>query len=316
MEAAVRAAGIRDSEFDPTTNPSRDVELHAADTRLTQNPSRASLPTTHRRSFSTIGRSRPNSAAGGRQTPHSEHGNDTDIGGNAEDDETPWGPQHPCFPHPNPHVPITSPLYESTRIIRIKRDWMVAGDLAPAFSNLYPEILDPLVTEDKFRTLITKMNTTLLKTFDPWRLRNLFDVGMGVVTGWLWDDFGFAGVKRDLLALERWIEGWNRDVGQPEGVEIIPLRRTAYLCLDIQIPDPQIAVDEDGILTSERAPSRTRTPTGGTQSRPGSTQSGRISGGYKRQTALPTREDTEYGAFPVPVPKIPQEYLQKGGGDA
>lgn len=190
---------------------------------------------------------------------------------------------------------------------------MVAGDLAPAFSNLYPEILDPLVTEDKFRALITKLNTTLLRTFDPWRLRNMFDVGMGVATGWLWDTLGFAGVKRDLLALEKWIVGWNRDVGAPEGVEIIPLRRTAYLCLDIQIPDPQIAIDEDGVLTSERADSRTRTRTP-TSRREGSSsrQSGRISAGYRRQQ-LPTRDDVEYGAFPVepPVPNIPDKYLEE-----
>jgi len=324
MEAAVRAAGMRDADVDPTANPSRDVDLSAADNRLYQNPSRASLPTTHRRSFSTLGRSRPNSAAGGRQTPHSEH-NDIEPGANtvADEDEIAWGPQHPCFPHPNPHVPLSSPLYESTRIIRIKRDWMVAGDLAPAFSNLYPEILDPLVTEDKFRALITKLNTTLLHTFDPWRLRNLLDVGMGLVTGWLWDDAGLTGVKRDLLALERWIEGWNRDVGQPEGVVIVPLRRTAYLCLDIQIPDPQIAVDTDGVLTSERAPSRTRTPISQRAgSRPTSTQSGRISAGYRRPQPLPTRDDVEYGAFPVPP--IPDIYLEEtqqkgqtnGGGAA
>lgn len=308
MDAAA-ALGMRDTEVDPTANPSRDVELGRS-SRLAQNPSRASLPTSHRRSISTIGgRSRPNSAAG-----QSEIDN---TGAVIDEDEIPWGPAHPCFPHPNPHVPLSSPLYESTRIIRVKRDWMVAGDLAPAFSNLYPEILDPLVTEDKFRALITKLNTTLLKSFDPYRLRNMFDVGMGLVTGWLWDDLGLAGVKRDLQALETWIEGWNRDVGAPEAVSIIPLRRTAYLCLDIQIPDPMISIDTDGAVTSQRAPSRTRTPNSqpdGTHSRPTSGQSGRINAGYRRQQHLPTREDVEYGAFPVeqpPLPPIPDKYLEE-----
>lgn len=316
MDAAA-ALGMRDTEVDPTANPSRDVELGRS-SRLGQTPSRSSLP--HRRSISTVGgRSRPNSTIGGHQTPHDDDNerSEIDAGAAIDDDEIPWGPAHPCFPHPNPHVPISSPLYESTRIIRVKRDWMVAGDLAPAFSNLYPEILDPLMTEDKFRALITKLNTTLLKSFDPYRLRNMFDVGMGLVTGWLWDDLGLAGVKRDLKALEVWIEGWNRDVGAPEAVSIIPLRRTAYLCLDIQIPDPMISIDADGAVTSLRAPSRTRTPTShvdGTHSRPTSGQSGRVSGGYRRQNNLPTREDVEYGAFPIeqpPLPPIPDKYLEE-----
>ncbi|KAK3061235.1 hypothetical protein LTS18_006713 [Coniosporium uncinatum] len=56
---------------------------------------------------------------------------------------------------------------------------------------------------------------------------------------------GFAGVKRRLRALEAWIEKWNREAGAKEGVSIIPLRRTGYLTLDIQIPDPQIGFDLD-----------------------------------------------------------------------
>ncbi|EEH23277.2 hypothetical protein PABG_05488 [Paracoccidioides brasiliensis Pb03] len=53
-------------------------------------------------------------------------------GGGAEGDvadELAWGPSHPCFPHMNPHVPITSPEYQNTRIIRIRRDWMGLGEI-------------------------------------------------------------------------------------------------------------------------------------------------------------------------------------------
>jgi hypothetical protein len=150
----------------------------------------------------------------------------------ADDDdepEFPWGPAHPCFPHPNPHVPLHSQLYDNTRIIRIKRDWMMAGDLAPTFANLYPEILDPLVSEDDFRTLIKKINDTLIDAFNPFTARACLDAVMGVATFWLWDDVGLTGVKRKLADLERWIEDWNRDVGESEAVKIIPLRRTGYL---------------------------------------------------------------------------------------
>jgi hypothetical protein len=150
-------------------------------------------------------------------------------GGDDDEPEFPWGPSHPCFPHPNPHVPLSSQLYDNTRIIRIKRDWMMAGDLAPTFANLYPEILDPLVSEDDFRTLVKKINDTLLDAFDPFTFRACLDAVMGVATFWLWDDVGLTRVKRKLVALERWIDDWNRDVGEKEAVKIIPLRRTGYL---------------------------------------------------------------------------------------
>lgn len=143
--------------------------------------------------------------------------------------EFPWGPSHPCFPHLNPHVPLDSPLYENTRIIRVNRDWMVKGDLASTFANLYPEILDGLIAEDEFRSIIKYINDTLIKAFDPLSFRAVLDAIMGAATFWLWDDAGFTNVKKQLAGLERWIERWNKDHGEKEGVKIIPLRRTGYL---------------------------------------------------------------------------------------
>ncbi|KAI9741817.1 MAG: hypothetical protein M1834_000203 [Cirrosporium novae-zelandiae] len=153
-----------------------------------------------------------------------------------------WGPSHPCFPHPNVHVPLNSPEYASTRIIRIRRDWMVAGDLAPTFSNLYPEILEPWLPETEFRRLIGKLNRELLKAYDPWGWWNWVDAILGMLTGWIWEDFGITGVKRRLRDLEEWIDEWNRGVGRGGEVRVIPLRRTGYLTLDIQIPDPHVAI--------------------------------------------------------------------------
>ncbi|KAF1933550.1 uncharacterized protein M421DRAFT_52764, partial [Didymella exigua CBS 183.55] len=185
---------------------------------------RASLPDSARTSLS---RSRSNRT----------HGDGDDAS------EFPWGPSHPCFPHPNPHVPLDSDLYDATKIIRIKRDWMVKGDLAPTFANLYPEILDPLINEDEFRELVKKINDSLLAAFDPFTFRAWLDSVMGVATFWLWDDVGMSGVKRQLNELESWIDQWNREVGEKEAVKIIPLRRTGYLTLDIQIPDPHLGPD-------------------------------------------------------------------------
>ena len=147
-----------------------------------------------------------------------------------------WGPQHPCFPHMNPHVPLSSPLYKSTRVIRIRRDWMLEGDLAPTFSNLYPEILDPAgVSEQEFRTVIEKVNSELIPAFSPWAWRNLFDGMMGLLTGWVWDDVGLTGVKGRLRNVERYLEEWNREMegrskeGAGSAPRIVSLRRTGYM---------------------------------------------------------------------------------------
>lgn len=177
-------------------------------------------------------------------------GNNTSGGGTSGEGDTAeelaWGPAHPCFPHLNPHVPIASDEYLTTRIIRIRRDWMVKGDLAPTFSNLYPEILDPLLPEQEFRRIIAKINSELIKAFDPYSLRNWFDGAMGLLTGWIWEDLGATGIKSHLRQLEDWLENWNREVGVKEGVRIWSLRRTAYMSLDIEIPDPKVGIVTDG----------------------------------------------------------------------
>lgn len=157
-----------------------------------------------------------------------------------------WGPQHPCFPHLNPHVPIGSSEYQSTRIIRIRRDWLLQGDLAPTFSNLYPEILDPAgFSEQEFRRVIEKLNGELVPIFSPYDWRNILDATLGLVTGWLWDDFGFTGVKSRLNRLEAWIEQWNQEIektmGSEEGAtppKLISLRRTGYMTVRLPATPP------------------------------------------------------------------------------
>ena len=142
----------------------------------------------------------------------------------------------------NPHVPTASEEYTSTRIIRIRRDWMVKGDLAPTFSNLYPEILDPLLSEQEFRKIIAKINDELVHTFNPYRTRNWLDGALGLLTGWIWDDVGANNTTSELRSVEDWLEKWNQEVGVKEGVKLWALRRTGYMTLDIQIPDPKIGV--------------------------------------------------------------------------
>lgn len=165
-------------------------------------------------------------------------------------EELAWGPAHPCFPHINPHVPPGSDDYLGTRIIRIRRDWMVKGDLAPTYSNLYPEILDPLLPEQEFRRIIATVNDELVSAFNPYSFRNWIDGAIGLFTGWIWEDLGAPGVKGHLRRVEDWLEKWNREVGAKDGVRIWSLRRTAYMSLDIQIPDPKVGIVPSDANTS------------------------------------------------------------------
>lgn len=178
-----------------------------------------------------------------------------DPDGQADDEE--WGPQHPCFPHLNPHVPIDSPEYVNTRIIRIKRDWLLEGDLAPTFSNMYPEILDPAgLSEVEFRRVIDKLNSELIDIFNPYSFRNILDGVMGLLTGWIWDDVGLTNAKARLARLERWVERWNKEMEKTSGGDdnvtppkIVPLRQTAYMTVSIA-PFPETSGDVPGRLVS------------------------------------------------------------------
>lgn len=309
MDAAARAAGIAEAA-DPTADPSRDVEI-GSNYRTSHNPSRASLPLSHQRSFSlATSRHRTSSVQGDRPsiTDAQDEPEKQDNGGAQNTNDIPWGPSHPCFPHLNPHVSMNSPLYQSTRIVRVKRDWMVAGDLAPAFSNLYPEILAPFLSEDHFWELIKDLNGMLVEIFNPMRLRSWFDVAMGALTGWLWDDFGFAGAKRKIAQLEAWLEQWNKQFGGSEGIKIIPLRRTGFMCLDIQIPDPQIEPEEaeGGDETSAAASGMPRA----FSARSRSSMARQASSSRANSSVGARGGDQELGAHPV-VPPIPGKYLEE-----
>jgi len=125
---------------------------------------------------------------------------------------------------------------------------MLEGDLAPTFSNLYPEILDPAgVSEQEFRSMIEKINSQLVPAFNPFGFRNVLDSILGLLTGWVWDDLGFTAVKGRLSKVEKYLEDWNREMegrskeGPENAPRIVPLRRTGYMNLDIQVPDPEIS---------------------------------------------------------------------------
>ena len=149
-------------------------------------------------------------------------------GDEEEEEEDDWNHEHPCFPHPNPHVPLESPLYQSTRIIRIPRDYMINGDNTPAFSVVYPVILEPYVTEEQFRSIVDTINEKLRLAFDPWNRWNWADSVAGLVTFWLWEEIFPTYVKRMLGEAEKILEAWNAKLKE-QGAVLIPLRRSAYI---------------------------------------------------------------------------------------
>ena len=128
---------------------------------------------------------------------------------------------------------------------------MVVGDLAPTFSNTYPEILEPWVSEADFRLLIAGINERLITAFSPYKWRAWIDAILGIATGWLWEDLGFAEVKKGIRDTEAFVEEWNGrrrvalETDDSDLVRAVPLRRTGYLCLDIQIPDPHVGIAEE-----------------------------------------------------------------------
>jgi hypothetical protein len=209
---------------------SPDLELGVPESLQNYNPTdRAALPENRSRTslsqHSGIGPPLSSSAS-------SIHGSAHDVVLPGEDAE--WGPSHPCYPHLNPHVPISSPLYQSTRIIRIRRDWMLEGDLAPTFSGLYPEILaDAGLGEGEFRRVVEDVNNQLIPTFNPYNWRNILDAVLGLVTGWIWDDLGFTYAKMQLKKVEESLVRWNAEIEKQAdggmGAKFVPLRRSGYL---------------------------------------------------------------------------------------
>ncbi|KAF2860936.1 hypothetical protein K470DRAFT_257484 [Piedraia hortae CBS 480.64] len=251
------AADLKDSSTQDDGKPTQPVQLTAnsapinAHTSATT-PTRASLPLDRRPSSKSLRSALkqdtdappvphlPLSASNGEQSP-TLGGTPYNTSPNSDETDFVWGTSHPCFPHPNPYCAMSSEAYNSTRIIRVKRDYLVAGDLYPQFANLYPEILDPLVTDAEFRVLIAEINARLKKVYDPFQARAWVDAALGLMTGFLWDDLGWTGKKSGEKRLTTWIEGWNLEK-EREGkmVRVMDLRKSGLMALEFVIPDPEM----------------------------------------------------------------------------
>ena len=94
-----------------------------------------------------------------------------------------------------------------------------------------------------------------------------------------------------------WIEKWNKDVEHAKGVEVIPLRRTAYLSVDIQIPD------DGSFAEAELVDVEGRQVGAEGLKRPDSVYSA-AHGSMRLHPANHYMDDREYGAYPLGPPQI------------
>ncbi|KAK5167357.1 uncharacterized protein LTR77_007056 [Saxophila tyrrhenica] len=267
METFHRLAGMTETHNNQSEHPSYPIpepppipdSETASQYAASTHGSRVSLPLNRRASRKSIRSTKSGKSQNGGIRPPTTHPPlpttqpqpaqpriSQDSAGSSSE-EFAWGPSHPCFPHPNPHCSPDSPEAQSTRVIRVRRDWLQAGDLYPQYANLYPEILDPLVTDEDFRFLISSLNARLKEVFNPHTTRAWLDSVMGVATGFVWDDLGLTGAKRGVRELERWVERWNAEK-EREGkeVRVVQLRKTGFMTLDFVVPDPGIDVVDEG----------------------------------------------------------------------
>ena len=122
------------------------------------------------------------------------------------------------------------------------------SEVAPQFSNTYPEILETWVSEADFRTLIRGLNERLFTAYNPLAWESWLDLVLAIATGWLWESLGMTHTKRRLKDVQMFMDQWNGAIQAGDDgdlVRAIELRTTGYGHLDIQIPDPKVGFVED-----------------------------------------------------------------------
>ncbi|OQO04751.1 hypothetical protein B0A48_09674 [Cryoendolithus antarcticus] len=254
METLNKLAGVSDITSSTTSRPKDFPEPPPIPEDEAHNrPSRASLPLNRQPSHKSF-RSRRStsnivpSARPSEDEARQSHETGSGVSGGEGSEDFEWGPQHPCYPHFNPHCAPDSDESRRTRVIRVKRDWLASGDLYPQYANLYPEILDPWVSDTDFRLIIVALNKRLEAVFSPFTTSAWVDAALGVVTGFLWDDAGFTGVKRGVKGIEAFVEEWNEGKRREGGdVRLVQLRKTGFVSLDFVVPDPGIDVAGEGV---------------------------------------------------------------------
>lgn len=130
---------------------------------------------------------------------------------------------------------------------------MVVGDLAPTFSDLYPELLaDAGISEERFRRCVEELNGVCVRVFSPKGTRNFVDGVLGLLTGWVWDDIGALAVKSGVREVEAMVERWNFELGQIKAeARWVGLRRSAFMSVSSSYLLCARVVGLDGVLTCD-----------------------------------------------------------------
>ena len=122
---------------------------------------------------------------------------------------------------------------------------MYSGDLSPAFSYVYPEILETFVSEARFREVIKRVNEELYEAHTPWSRANIIEGVVGMLTLWIYEDIVDTKAKRKIEKVERYLESVNEELEKEGGAKFIPLRRTGLLNVTPRpIPTPVYAADD------------------------------------------------------------------------
>lgn len=153
------------------------------------------------------------------------------------------GPGH----YLNPHAPLGSLRAQSTRIVRVPRDYLLYGDLAPAFSVAYPSLLHPYLPCASFHALVEEINRLLWEAYNPRNAWNLFDTVLALLTFWLSEHLYVPHhtkvspsrvtaclISQTLYSIEQLLERKNEEwkvAGNP--LQVVSLRRTAFLNVSI-----------------------------------------------------------------------------------
>ncbi|AMD20327.1 HDL417Wp [Eremothecium sinecaudum] len=179
-----------------------------------------------------------------------------------------------CITHfPNIYHAANSKLFDSTRIVRIPRQFDKTVHY-PYFSEYLPgnepaalrstndsgfnpfgiydgqlfgkTSLSPLsnyLTAEQFREIVSEINEYLREGYQVHPYISILHNVADALTFNIWSRlFGLFSSESPLQRLEEYIEQVNeRSLFKDNGLRMISLRRSGYLSLDIEIPKPELA---------------------------------------------------------------------------
>ncbi len=164
--------------------------------------------------------------------------------------------------------------YNTTRIVRVPRDYSSKGDLCPIFSTYLPgtepgaineyygdllvdefiprgvnhlknkfgySSISPLnlyLSKDEFQEIIFQINNYCNLIFNPFQFKNLLFNSIAFLTLWIGENLFTDPSKKALKDLDLFIDKINEEKLKLKQIKLISPRRSGFLSLDFQIPRP------------------------------------------------------------------------------